>query len=74
MTKEGGAEAVVDVDDGDAGGAGGEHGVEGGLALVSSAVAGGGGDCNERAGEEAAEHAGEGSFHPRDGDDGGGFA
>ena len=74
MGEEGGAEAVVDVDDGDAGGAGGEHGVEGGFAVAGGAVAGGGGDCDEGAGEEAAQDTGESSFHAGDGDDGGGFA
>lgn len=74
MGEEGGAEAVVDIDDGDAGGAGGEHGVEGCLAMAGGAVAGGGGDGDEGVGEEAAEDAGECSFHACNGDDGGGVA
>ena len=74
MGKEGGTEAVVDIDDRDPGGAGGEHGVEGGLAFAGNPVAGGGGNGDERAGKEAAENTGKRAFHPCDGDDGGGLA
>ena len=74
MGEEGGAEAVVDVDDGDAGGAGGEHGIEGGFAMTGGAVASRGGHGDEGAGEKSAEHAGERAFHAGDSDDGGRFA
>ena len=74
MPEEGGAEAVVDIDDGDAGGAGGKHGVEGGLPFECGSVADGGGNCDDGAREKPAEDAGEGSFHSGDGDDGGGVA
>ena len=72
MCEEGGTEAVVDIDDGDSRGAGGEHGVEGRFAFFGRAIARGGGDGDDGAGEEAAENAGERAFHARDGDDGGG--
>src|SRR5215204_4763599 len=67
---EGGAEAVVDVDYRHVGGAGVEHGQERGEAGEVGAVADGGGDGEDGAGDQAADNAGECAFHAGDGDDG----
>src|SRR5207244_2969962 len=49
----GGAEAVVDIDDGDAAAAGGEHAEQGGEAAEAGAVADAGGDGDDGPGDEA---------------------
>jgi hypothetical protein len=66
----GGAEAVVDVDDGDVGGAGVEHAEEGGGAVKAGTVADGGGDGDDRDADEAADDGGESAFHAGADDDG----
>ena len=55
-----GAEAVVDVDHGDPGGAGGEHGQEGAEPAEGRPVADARGQADDRGGDEAADHGGEG--------------
>src|SRR6266516_2172071 len=59
----GGAEAVVDVDDGDVGGATVEHAEESGDAAEACAIADAGGNGDDRHGDEAADDAGKGAFH-----------
>src|SRR5882762_3434768 len=67
---EGGAEAVVDIEDADVGGAAVEHGEKGGEAGEVGAVADGGRDGEDGAWDQAADHAGQSAFHTGDGDDG----
>ena len=62
----GGAEAVVDADDGDAGGARGEHGQQRGDALERGAVADAGGHGHDRRAGEPADHAGQRALHAGD--------
>ena len=57
------AEAVVDVDDRDAGGAAGEHAEERGEAAEGGAVADAGGDANDGSVREAAHDAWQCAFH-----------
>ena len=64
-----GAEAVIYIEDGQAGHAGTEHAVEGGHAARAHAVAHRGGDGQHRAGHQSGQHAGQGSFHAGHGDD-----
>src|SRR5258708_8056356 len=59
----GGAETVVDVDDGDVGGATIEHPEERGDAAEACAVADARGNSNDRRGDEAADDAGKRAFH-----------
>ena len=56
-------EAVVDVDHGDAGGAGVEHGEQRGEAAEGGAVAGRGGDRDDRRGDQAGDRGGQGAVH-----------
>ena len=67
--EEAGAEAVVDVDDGDAGRAGVEHGEERGETLERGAVADARRDGDHGDVDEPADDARERALHPRDGDD-----
>jgi hypothetical protein len=62
----GGAETVVDIDDGDVGGATVEHAEERGDAAEAGAVADAGGDGNDRRGDEATDDAGQRAFHSSD--------
>src|SRR6266550_57213 len=59
----GGAETVVDVDNGDVGGATVEHPEECGDAAEAGAVADAGGNGDDRHGDEAADDAGKRAFH-----------
>ena len=61
--RAGGAKAVVDADDGEAGGAGGEHPEQGGHAGERGAVAGAGGHRDDRGRRDAADDAGQGALH-----------
>jgi len=65
----GGAEAVVDVDDGNVGGTGVEHAEERRDTAEAGAVSNAGGHGDDRGGDEAADHAGQSALHTRDADD-----
>ena len=69
---DGGAEAVVDVDDGDVGRAGVEHAEQRGDSAEGCAVADAGGHGDDGRGDEAADDAGQRAFHA--GADDGDFA
>ena len=64
----GGAEAVVDIDDGDVGSAGVEHAEESGNSTEAGAVADAGGDGDDGDGDKPANDAREGAFHARNAD------
>jgi HEAT repeat protein len=64
-----GAEAVVDVDHGQAGGAGAEHAHEGGEAAHAGAVADRSGHGDHGPVDQAGDHAGEGALHAGGDDD-----
>jgi hypothetical protein len=64
-----GAEAVVDIDDGDVAGATVEHAEQGGEAVEAGAIADAGGDGDDGAGYKAADGAGERPFHAGADDD-----
>jgi len=65
----GGAETVVDVDDGDVRGAGIEHAEERGDAAEAGTVAHAGRNGNDRRGDETANHTGKRAFHSRNAND-----
>lgn len=61
--REAGAEAIVDIDDGDSGAAGVEHAEESGYAAEAGAVTNARGDGDNGLVDEARDHAGEGALH-----------
>ena len=70
MDGVGGAEAVIDIDDGNPGGAGVEHSKKGGDSLEVGSIPHGCRDGDEGGSDESAQNAGEGGFHSSDNNQG----
>ena len=69
-TCAGGAESVIDIDDGYAGGAAVDHGEQGGYSAERRPVADAGRDCDDGRGDESGNDARERTFHSGNGNDG----
>ena len=58
-----GPESIVDVDNGDPGGTAVEHAEKRGNAAETGALPDAGGNSDDRTGDQATDHAGQGAFH-----------